>query len=322
MTRHIKSDALKIVAWLGCTVALGAALAPLVYNIGKAAVDFRLFDEDGWLTRVLEQSGFGRYFNRAMLLAALICLVPLLRSLQMKRGDLGLEKNRRWLPHFAGGFVLAGGLLLLMGGMYLQLGLFAERDDGTSWGKVAKFMQQGLGASVLEEFLFRGLLLAVVMRTAPTFTAALFVTFFFALVHFLKPPEGLVVEEAQVGAGTGFWMVGQIFARFGNPIFIAAEFATYFAVGAVLVWARLRTRSLWLGIGLHAGWVFCLKLYNDMTYIPKVYRPDVAPPYVGGDLKIGLIPFTVVCLTGVIAAIFLRLGQRRHEKVAGTPAAP
>lgn len=313
LTRHINSDALKLLTWMVCTLLLGAALAPLMFNIGKSVVDFRLLDEDGFLARVLRESEFGRYFNRAMLLAALICLVPLLRSLEMRRSDIGLRKNPRWVPHLFGGFVLAGGLLLLMGWIYLEMGLFGLREGKYwSWSKAGKFLQQGLGASVLEEILFRGLLLAVLLRTTRSFTAALFLTFFFALIHFLKPPEALIIEDADVGAGTGFYMVGQIFARFGNPIFIAAEFATYFAVGAVLVWARLRTNSLWLGIGLHAGWVFCLKLYNYYTYIPKAYREDVLLPYVGDDLKIGLIPLTMVCLTGVIAATCLRLGLRRQ----------
>lgn len=312
LTRHIKSDALKLLTWLVCTLVLGAALAPLMFNIGKSVVDFRLLDEEGFLARVLRESEFGRYFNRAMLLAALICLIPLLRSLKMKRSDIGLRKNPSWAPHLFGGFVLAGGLLLLMGHVYIEMGLFGLREGKDwSWSKAGKFLQQGMGASVLEEILFRGLLLAVLLRTTRSFTAALYLTFFFALVHFLKPPESLIINDADVDAGTGFYMVGQIFARFGNPIFIAAEFATYFAVGAVLVWARLRTGSLWLGIGLHGGWVFCLKLYNYHTYVPKAYRPDVVPPYVGADLKIGLIPLTVVCLTGVIAAICLRLVLRK-----------
>jgi len=313
VTRHIKSDPLKLLAWLVCTLVLGAALAPVIFNIGKAIVEARLLPADGWLEKVMEESPFHRYFNRAMLLGSVICLWPLIRSLEMKGSILGLRKNRYWAPHLIGGFLLAGGLLLVMGGIYLKMGLFRmESDWSWSWSKAGKFMQQGMGASLLEEFLFRGLLLAVLLRTTRTFAAAAYLTFFFALVHFLKPPEGLVIEDAEVGMGTGFWMVGQIFARFGNPIFIVAEFATYFAVGAVLVWARLRTGSLWLAIGLHAGWVFCLKLYNDATSVPKVFRSDVLAPYVGADLKIGLIPLTVVCLTGVIVAIVLRIGQRRR----------
>ena len=319
VTRRIRSDALKLLAFLACTLVLGALLAPAMYNIGKAIVGFRMFD--GYLNKVLEESDFGRYFNRAMLLAALICLIPLLRSLRLRRTELGLVRNPNKLLHLGGGFLLAGGLLLLMGWVYLKLGLFRAEimKEGVlvayqdwSWSKVGLFLQQGFGASILEELIFRCALLGVVLRSARPLTALLFISFFFAIVHFLKPPEGLVIADGDVGFGTGFYMVGQIFANFGNPVFILAEFTTLFAVGLVLGWARLRTCSLWLPIGLHAGWVFSLKLFNYHTFVPGRYRPDLLPPYVGIDLKTGLIPLTVVCLTGVIAAILLRLGSRRR----------
>ena len=49
-----------------------AALAPLLFKVGKALVGMRMLDPEGYLHKVLSESGFGRYFNRAMLLAAVI----------------------------------------------------------------------------------------------------------------------------------------------------------------------------------------------------------------------------------------------------------
>lgn len=324
MTRRLRSDPLKLLAWLACTVVLGAALAPLFYKLGKeVGVGMRVVPEGSYVHKVLSESGFGRYFNRAMLVASLVCVVPLLRSLRLRfsREGLGLRRNRRWWMHLPGGFLLAGGLLFAIGFVYLQMGLFATelvRGDVSrphqpfSWGAVGKFLQQGFGVGFLEEVLFRALLLGALLRAMRPFPAALVMTFFFAIVHFLVPPPGLEIADSEVGAGSGFWMVGQIFARFGNPVFIAAEFATLFAVGAVLAWSRLRTGSLWLGIGLHAGWVFALKLFNHHTYVPKPFGPDLVLPYAGADLKVGLIPLVTVCLTGVLAAIALRAGDRRR----------
>jgi membrane protease YdiL (CAAX protease family) len=294
VTRHIKSDALKLLSWLGCTLILGAALAPVLYNMGKAMVDFRLLD--GYIARILRESDFSRYFNRAMLLAALICIIPLMRSLK---------------PHFLAGFVLAGGLLLMLGWAYLVLGLF-ESERRFDLRMAGKFMTTALVVSLLEEWLFRGLLLDAVLRSTRKWVALLFVTFFFALVHFLKPPGSIMVSDADVNLTTGFWMIGQIFMHFGNPVFIAAEFGTLFAVGWVLGWSRLRTSSLWLGIGLHAGWVFSYELYKYHTFMPKRYTPELFLPYIGANLKSGLIPLTTVCLTGVVAAIWLYFRHRRH----------
>ena len=124
-----KKDAFKILLYLTAVLALGAVLAPALYNLGKAVVGFRVVQPDSggigaYLHRVLSGSDFKRYFNRAMMLAALICLYPLLKSLQVKRSDLGLEKNPRWLAQFGVGFVVAAAFLLIMGGVYLWMNIF------------------------------------------------------------------------------------------------------------------------------------------------------------------------------------------------------
>lgn len=309
MTRHIRSDALKLLSWLACTLILGAALAPILYHIGKSMAGLPALD--GYISEILRKSDFSRYFNRAMLLAALICIIPLMRSLKLKRGILTLQKNPSWKSHFLAGFILAGGLLLMLGWAYLVLGLF-KSEHQFDLRMIGKFMATALVVSLLEEWLFRGLLLDAVLRSARKWVALLFVTFFFALVHFLKPPGSIMVSDADVNLSTGFWMVGQIFMHFGNPVFIAAEFATLFALGWVLGWARLRTSSLWLGIGLHSGWVFSYELYKYHTFMPKRYTPELFLPYIGATLKSGLIPLTTVCLTGVVTAIWLHFRHRRH----------
>ncbi|MCH2061390.1 MAG: CPBP family intramembrane metalloprotease [Verrucomicrobiales bacterium] len=306
MTRHIRSDAMKLLSWLGCTVVLGAILAPLIFYLGKWMADLPALE--GYLSATLKRSDFDRYFNRAMLLAALICIVPLLRSLKLGRKSPTLKANPFWKSHFLGGFFLAGGILLILGCTYLSLGIF-ESENSFNFRMAGKFMVTALVVSLLEEWIFRGLLLDVVLRTSRVFLALFFVTFFFALVHFLKPPDTIDVQDADVKITTGFWMIGQIFMHFGNPVFIASEFATLFAVGWVLGWARIRSCSLWLSIGLHAGWVFSYELYRYHTLMPKRHSPELFLPFIGSDLKSGLIPLATVCMTGVIAAIWLRSRQ-------------
>jgi len=74
---------------------------------------------------------------------------------------------------------------------------------------------------------------------------------------------------------------------------LLAEFATLFAVGGVLTLARMRTGSLWAGIGLHAGWVFGLKWFSGLMSYQKGWLP-----WIGPNLKVGLVPLLVVILTG------------------------
>jgi membrane protease YdiL (CAAX protease family) len=304
----LQKDAVKIGIYFAVVIVLGAALAPLLFNLGKAVAGFRIVDPHsdgvgGYLYKVLATSDFNRYFNRAIQIAALVCLWPLLRSLKLRRGELGLERNPARFTHLGIGFSVAAVFLIAMGWAYVARDYF-RADVTLHAGKAASIVTSALAAGAVEEIFFRGVLLGIVLRTAKPFSALLFVSAFFSLVHFLKPPVGLEVTNPQWG--TGFWMVGQIFAQFGNPIFIAAEFTTLFAVGWILGMARLRTRSLWLSFGLHAGWIFSLKLYTDLTKLtPKLRRGEFLP-WVGTDLKVGVVPLVVVVLTGVVVFFLIR----------------
>ena len=97
---------MKLLAWLGSTMILGAILAPLIFYLGKWMAELPALE--GYLSATLKRSDFDRYFNRAMLLAALICIVPLLRSLKLGRKSPSLKPNPFWKSHFLGGFFLAG----------------------------------------------------------------------------------------------------------------------------------------------------------------------------------------------------------------------
>ena len=86
---------------------------------------------------------------------------------------------------------------------------------------------------------------------------------------------------------------------------VAASFTTLLAVGCVLGWAMQRTRSLWLGIGLHAGWVFCVQGFGKFAS----FAPGKLP-WIGADIRIGLAPFVTVILTGVLCRACLAHERR------------
>ena len=222
-------------------------------------------------------------------------------------------------------FAAAAGLLLLMGAGYLMFKVFhlAPPDNhraAAEWGArfdssaIFGIVSAAIAVALLEEFFFRGAILGLALRTMRPPGALVFVTFFFTIVHFLKPPDSVELADAQVTWGSGFWMVGQIFAKFGNPIFILSQFVTLFAVGWILGVARLRTNSLWLPIGLHCGWVFGLKFYSELTWIPVKLQRGGYLPWAGRDLKEGLVPLVFVAATGAVVFLWLSKSQQRPEE--------
>jgi membrane protease YdiL (CAAX protease family) len=210
------------------------------------------------------------------------------------------------------GFGLASGLLLLLGWGYLQCGLYTLREPAP-WASVVEPLVSAVSVSVLEEVLFRGLVLGLLLRSLSIRWACLVCTALFAAVHFLKPPEDFTVAETVVHAGSGFSLVAVILGNFLNVHFFFAEFLTLFAVGLALVYARIRTGALWLSIGLHTGWVFGLKWFSALTLTTKWLRRGQYLPWVGENLKVGLCSLLVISATGVLAVWLSRHFIKQDE---------
>jgi membrane protease YdiL (CAAX protease family) len=301
----------KLLLYLLAVMLGGALLSAPLFELGQSTLAWLKSSPMGesgvgqWLTKEINRAHLTRYFNRAVLVCAIVFIWPFLRSVQLDRSLLPSWKPfasglRQWLL----GFALAAGLLLIMGFVFFQLGAYRLRPE-PGWMKLSEPITASLGASIVEEFFFRALLLGLLLRTMTTRAAVLWATFIFAIVHFMKPPEGWQIADDQVVWHSGFAVLAQIARGFGDIDFLLAEFATLFAVGWVLTQARMQTGSLWAGIGLHGGWVFGLKWFSGLMLYQKSWLP-----WIGPNLKIGLIPLVMVLITGWLA---LRLLPRQEH---------
>lgn len=296
----------KLLLYLLVVMLGGALLAVPLFHLGKASYGWLStpsWQDIGmakWLRSEIERAHFTRYFNRAVLVCAIVLIWPFLRWVKLDRSLLPT-----WKPLSAGikqwalGFALASGLLLVLGFVFFKIGAYQLHPE-PRWFKFGEPITAALGAGIVEEFFFRGLLLGLLLRTMSTRTALIAGTFVFALVHFLKPPEGWQIDDAAVTWSSGFHVLKQIAVGFGDVQFLLAEFATLFAVGWVLAQVRMQTGALWAGIGLHGGWVFGLKYFSALTTYSNGWLP-----WIGVNLKIGLAPLLTVLLTGWIASKLL-----------------
>ncbi|MBN8419025.1 MAG: CPBP family intramembrane metalloprotease [Verrucomicrobia bacterium] len=297
----------KLLLYLLAVMLGGALLSAPLFHLGKAGhgwLSASSFHDVGlvkWLLAEIERAQFTRYFNRAVLVCAIVLIWPFMRWVRLERSLLpAWRPYETGLKQWALGFVLAAGLLLALGFIFLQMGAYQLRPD-PRWWKLEEPITAALGAGAIEEFFFRGLLLGLLLRTMTETKALISLTLVFALVHFLKPPEGWQIADAAVTWSSGFLVLRQIAAGFGDVHFLLAEFATLFAVGWVLAKARMQTGALWAGIGLHGGWVFGLKYFSALTTYSGNWLP-----WIGANLKVGLMPLGTVLLTGWIATRLLR----------------
>jgi membrane protease YdiL (CAAX protease family) len=330
--RFFQSGIGAVVAWMLCSLVLAAVISPWVYQGGKllaAAAEARdLPAVLEWLGAACGRAKFGRFFDRSMLIAALVLLPLLFRRIHWLKSVPGtriVDPRSRVLWRSAllqalTGCVIAGGLLWCMGAVLEAAGAFEPKAQQPELGKlIPKIFLPALVVSLLEEWIFRGLLLGLWLRYARPLTACIGSSLLFAFLHFLKPPASTVIgDPAHVLAG--FELFGKILLHFTEPLFFITAFASLFLVGLILAWARVRTGALWFSIGLHAGWILAFKGFNKLYQ--DVPNHPLPPWGVGEDLRSGVLPLVALLVTALICHFVLRKFEPANPPTASRPTSP
>lgn len=211
--------------------------------------------------------------------------------------DLGLAPNSRWGRDLCVGILISVIPLLCCGALLIAFHLYSFRHT-FAWPRLGKVLVASIIVPFIEEAFFRGIILGVLLRTGRKYLPILLVSALFAVVHFLKAPEG---TSAVVTWNSGWTSIVHSFARFGDPVMLASAFATLFLIGCILADARVLTRSLWLSIGLHAGLILGSGAFSLLAR-----RQALALPWLGENLLIGIIPLGVAAFTWIIMRTWLK----------------
>jgi membrane protease YdiL (CAAX protease family) len=284
-------DAARLAAYFICIVVIGALLAPVLFWSAQVLAAHGVFPS-------LTKYDFDTFFHRAILIAALLLLWPLLRVSNVRSpADLGLAPNSRWGRDVGFGVLLAVIPLLFCGALLIASHVYSFRHI-LVWPRLGKIILAAVTVPFIEEAFFRGIALGILLRTGRKLMSVLAVSVLFAAVHFLKGSEW---EPPRVTWTSGFQAIGDAFAGFGDPMMVLAAFATLFLIGCILADGRVLTRSLWLPIGLHAGWIFASGTFNWLAR-----RQMPALPWLGKNLLIGIIPLSLLAITWIVMRLWLR----------------
>jgi membrane protease YdiL (CAAX protease family) len=273
------------------TVVIGAILAPILFWSAQSLAAHGVFS-------FLAKYDFETFFHRALLVAAVLLLWPLLRASHMRcLADLGLAPNSRWGRDLCAGAVVSVVPLLFCGVLLISLQVYAFRHS-FAWPRFGKMLLASITVPFIEEAFFRGIVLGVLLRTGRKYIAIFAVSVIFAAVHFLKAPD----QTSKIVTWTsGFSSIAHAFDGLGDPMMLASALATLFFIGWILADARVLTHSLWLSIGLHAGWIF-----GSGTFSLLARQRIPALPWMGKNLLIGIIPLGVSAVTWVIMRIWVK----------------
>lgn len=281
----------KLAVYLAAVVIVAAVIAPLLFWSAQSLVAHGLFS-------FLAKYDFETYFHRAVLVAAAALLWPFLRVCDVRRPtDLHLESNPRWGRDMVAGIALSTIPLLCCGVLLVAFHAYSLRHIFV-WSRLGKVFLAAIAVPLIEEAFFRGILLGVLLKAGRKYLAILAVSALFAVVHFLKAPDR---TSATVTWTSGFNSISHAFAQFGSPTMLLAAFTTLFLIGCILADARVLTRSLWLPIGLHAGWIFGSGLFSLLAR-----RQMLALPWLGKNLLVGVIPLGVAAITWILMRTWLK----------------
>ena len=317
-----------MVLWILASMLLAAVISPWVYQVGKALAAAAASQELGgfleWLGAACGKSKFGRFFSRSLSFSALVFLPVLFRRIRnMRKEDISVRQGKTpvdWkcgIAQIVTGCLIAGGILWALVMILHALGAYLPNPHAPKLGKfLAAVLIPAVAAPLVEETLFRGVLLGLWMKSARPLSACLASSLLFAFLHFLDPPSGFAITDP--GAPTaGFQLLGSILFHFAEPRFFVTDFATLFALGMLLAWARVRTGALWFSIGLHAGLVLAFKscnlLFNDVPGHP------LRPWGVGENVRSGLLPMIALGLTATLCHFVLRRFDQRPAALNGCP---
>jgi membrane protease YdiL (CAAX protease family) len=211
---------------------------------------------------------FSDIFNRLFIVLAITLFFPLRRTLGVSSlGDLGLQRLQRAYRDIFWGFfltlfsIVALAAVMSLGGIftfYFRLSLQASLE------RIASALLSAVAAGLLEEIFFRGLIFKALLEDWKPSIAFVIASFFYSALHFVKPFEKMMLSGLDPWAG--FRHLGHAFMPILDPLTLFPGLFGLFLIGIVLAYAFFRTGSIYLSIGLHAGWIFGLKtlrVYGD-----------------------------------------------------------
>ena len=151
-------DAARLAAYFIAIVVVGALLAPILFWSAQALAAHGVFP-------FLAKYDFDTFFHRAILVAAVLLLWPLLRVSNVRGlADLGLAPNPHWARDVGSGVLLSVIPLLFCGAFLIELHVYSFRHVFV-WPRLGKVLLAAISVPFIEETFFRGIVLGILLRT-------------------------------------------------------------------------------------------------------------------------------------------------------------
>ncbi len=271
---------LKIILVLASILVISALVSPFVYQL-------------------LPMFKFQRIFHRVVMILAIVSAVLFVRVSRKSMCERGFDFSYPWkrlfMTGYAMGFVAVCGLTVIE--------VFAGERSGRTfeWIRFVDMFFSGLVGGfligVLEEFFFRGFIFKELEKKTGMAWALFVSCVFYSLVHFLKAGQ-LKIGDPPTLSDSFRMIVWHLEPFVSRPLELFPQFFGLFVFGLLLNVAYIRTRTLFLPIGIHAASVFVIKLQS--AFLLKKGGDDYHILWGGPPLYDGPIEWLVLFLLAVV----------------------
>ena len=191
-------------------------------------------------------------------------MIPIFKFSNLSFKDIGhIDSVKPAIRKVTHSFLI--GLVILSVVIFAIIALDIRRLDPTidlTLYVLTKALVAGILVSLIEETLFRGVFFTLAKKWHSALAAVFISSFFYTSFHFIKPIAH--IEEQSLSWLSGFEVMFNAFHALLSVD--ATDYIALFSVGLLLGLVRLRTNNLAYTIGLHASWVFLIKVFKDLTH--------------------------------------------------------
>jgi membrane protease YdiL (CAAX protease family) len=256
---------------------------------------------------------FSKIFDRCFLVTSILLFFPCRRFLKIGSAyQIGLAPRTQVGRDVALGFFCAVASMALLVALMSVQGIytpFFRLDFSESMKTIRNGLLSGLGVGLLEETFFRGIFFKGMMDERKPIRAFFIVNLVYAASHFVHPQNEFRLSGHDLWGGLRYLVA--CFKPFLNLSEMLPGLIGLFLIGLVLSYAVVRTNTLFLSMGLHAGWVFSIqtvRVFGDFR------RRDLGWMFGSTDPKIvsGVISWIGILCVAVAVHAFTRRRAARE----------
>ena len=253
---------------------------------------------------------FSKIFDRIFMIAGVVLFFLCRRFLKLgSLKEVGLSPRTHALRDLgmgAGLAVASMSVVVFLMSLTDAFDPFFRLSAAETLNRCAKALLAAVSVGFVEEVFFRGIIFKGLLEDMERARAYVLASLFFSAIHFVQPSDDAVLTGIHPWAGIRHLLYS--FHPFLDPGTFPG-LVGLFLIGTILCYAFERTGTLYLSIGLHAGWIFSLKIFGAFGHYT---REDLGWMFGSTDPKIvsGVIPWLGMIVVGLLVHQFTRTRYR------------